>query len=347
MLRLIVVSLVVAVLVGMLGGWAWLQNAGDQVLDLDDRGYQLMVSRGAGVNLVAENLVENNILKSTIALRLYARFYGLNDIKAGDYHLSKGETLLGLLEKLGTGAVQRYTITFPEGWSLSQWRDALSKAEHMDYTLADSSDAGIAERLGIAYDNPEGWFAPDTYAYISGDSDESILQRAHEGMSDQLEQLWAKKEAGLPYENPYEALIMASIIEKETGVAKERAEIAGVFVSRLRKGMRLQTDPTVIYGLGNAYKGNLTRQHLRQASAYNTYLNNGLPPTPIANPGRAAIESALHPAVTKALFFVGKGDGSHYFSATLEEHNKAVRKYQINRRTTRYRSAPPVPNSVQ
>ncbi|MBV1932312.1 MAG: endolytic transglycosylase MltG [Porticoccaceae bacterium] len=340
MLRRVALTFLAAIAVCAVALWWWFQEAIAQPLAIAADGYELTVSRGAGLNVIADDLVDESILESSLVLKIYARLYGLSDIKAGGYQLSSGETLVSLLAKLTSGAVQQHKITFPEGWTLKQWRAALAGAKGLDQTLGGRTYRDIADSLAISRTNPEGWFAPDTYAYVSGDSDLSILRRAYQQMAGQLESLWAEREAGLPYENPYEALIMASIIEKETGVPDERPQIAGVFVLRLQKGMRLQTDPTVIYGLGEGFQGNLTRQHLRQASAYNTYLNTGLPPTPIANPGLAAIKAALHPAVGKALFFVGKGDGSHYFSISLDEHNRAVRKYQIKSRAKAYRSSP-------
>ncbi len=303
-------------------------------------GYELTVAKGTGINLLADGLVEQRLTKSAFPLKIYARLRPRREIIAGDYLLVPGDTLATMLAKLAAGAVQRHTITFAEGLTLDQWRKTLAKKENIDHTLAEKSNAEIAASLGIEYQNPEGWFAPDTYVYLSDDSDLTILRRAHQRMETMLASLWTEREDGLPYKTPYEALVMASIIEKETGVAEERAQIAGVFVRRLLKDMRLQTDPTIIYGLGAEFDGNLTRKHLRQLSPYNTYRHGGLPPTPIANPGAAALEAALHPAAGKELFFVAKGDGSHHFSASLNEHNKAVRDFQIDRRKKSYRSAP-------
>lgn len=247
--------------------------------------------------------------------------------------------MLGLLDKLESGAIKYYQITFPEGLTLDEWLLLLQARENIRHT-PELDAGGVATALDIASSNPEGWFAPDTYSFAAGDSELSLLRRAHQKMQTQLETLWQSRAPDLPYESPYEALIMASIIEKETGAAGERATIAGVFVRRLQKGMRLQTDPTVIYGLGDEYTGNLRRKHLSSPSPYNTYRIKGLPPTPIANPGAAAVEAALHPAEGKALYFVARGDGGHYFSNDLAEHQRAVRQYQINRRRKDYRSAP-------
>jgi len=320
--------------------WLWLENAVTQALLIPAQGFELTVARGAGVNLLADQLVEQNVLKSSLTLKIYARLFSEGDIQAGDYQLPHGTTLPALLTMLTSGAIRHYSITFPEGWTLSQWCLTLASTDNIGHTLSESCTMEIVESLGIDYENPEGWFAPNTYAYRSGDSDLSILRRAYQQMSVELSKLWVERQQGLPYATPYEALVMASIVEKETGVAEERAQIAGVFVRRLQKDMRLQTDPTIIYGLGEQYEGNLTRQHLQLDTAYNTYLHNGLPPTPIANPGVAALEAALHPASGNELFFVARGDGSHYFSTTLDEHNKAVRKYQITNRPKAYRSLP-------
>ena len=340
MLRRVVPILATLAIVSSLLLWQWFEEALSKSLVVGEVGLVLEVTPGTGINLLADKLVKQGVLESSLPLKIYARLYRLSDIKAGDYLLSGGETSISLLEKLTTGAVRQHFITFPEGWTLSQWRSELASASYLTHTLSEHSSAETAKNLGIEYENPEGWFAPDTYLYRSGDSDLSVLNRAYRAMTKQLNKLWPERQAGLPYQTPYEALVMASIIEKETGTAEERAQIAGVFVLRLQKNMLLQTDPSVIYGLGENFDGNLTRQHLKQESAYNTYRRKGLPPTPIANPGVDALQAALHPAAGKALFFVAKGDGSHYFSASLDEHNKAVRKYQINNRARVYRSAP-------
>ncbi|MCV6604581.1 MAG: endolytic transglycosylase MltG, partial [Porticoccaceae bacterium] len=273
---------------------------------------------------------------------VYARLAALTDIQAGDYQLEPGVTPIQLLRQLNSGEVIFHQVTLPEGLTVKQWLQRLRQQPHLK---SDLSDAELVEFIGgntndNTNDSPEGWLFPDSYRYHRGDSIEQILKQANRAMVGTLEKLWPERDIGLPYQSPYEALIMASIIEKETGVAWERPQIAGVFVRRLQKGMRLQTDPTVIYGLGERYKGNLTRTHLREKTPYNTYVIKGLPPTPIANPGAEAIHAALHPADSSALYFVAKGDGSHYFSATLKEHEQAVEKYQRSQRRSDYRSSP-------
>ena len=340
MLRRVALFIAILAIAGSVFLWQWFQEAVSQALVLDQAGYVLEVAPGTGINLLADKLEKQGLLESALPLKIYARLYTLSNIKAGDYLLSRGETSISLLEKLTTGAVREHSITFPEGWTLSQWRSELARSDYLKHTLSEQSSAAIATKLGIENQNPEGWFAPDTYVYRTGDSDLSVLNRAYQTMTIKLNSLWPERQEGLPYLTPYQALIMASIVEKETGTASERAQIAGVFTLRLQKGMRLQTDPTVIYGLGDNFKGNLTRKHLEQKSAYNTYQHKGLPPTPIANPGVDALMAAMNPATGKALCFVAKGDGSHYFSASLDEHNKAVRRYQINHRARTYRSAP-------
>ncbi len=336
--RLILLALTLSALALGLA-WQWLQGGMAERLSIPPGGYTLTVPTGGSLNQLAAELAAEGVLDSVWPLKIFARLNDRGRIRAGEYEFAVGVTVLGLLDKLESGAVKYYQITFPEGLTVSEWLALLQARENIRQTP--NLDTGaVAIALGINTTNPEGWFAPDTYSFAAADSELSLLRRAHLQMQRRLETLWQSRAPGLPYETPYEALIMASIIEKETGAAGERAAIAGVFVRRLQKGMRLQTDPTVIYGLGDDYTGNLRRKHLSSPSPYNTYRIKGLPPTPIANPGVAAIEAALHPAEGKALYFVARGDGGHYFSNNLAEHQRAVRQYQINRRRKDYRSAP-------
>ena len=339
MLRRFVLFALLLSIVGLGLAWQWLQEGMSDTLGIPAEGYTLRVPSGTNLNQLAVQLEMEGVLPSVWPLKVFARLNNRGRIRAGEYEFAAGVTVLGLLDKLESGAIKYYQITFPEGLSVKEWLALLQARDNIRQS-PELDPAAVAAALGIASSNPEGWFAPDTYSFAAGDSDLSLLQRAHQRMQSQLATLWQSRAPDLPYESPYEALIMASIIEKETGAAGERATIAGVFVRRLQKGMRLQTDPTVIYGLGDDYTGNLRRKHLSSASSYNTYRIKGLPPTPIANPGAAAIEAALHPAEGKALYFVARGDGGHYFSNNLAEHQRAVRQYQINRRRKDYRSAP-------
>lgn len=308
--------------------------------------FLLQVPRGQTLSALVADLKRREILRYDLPFRLFVKLTGRGNIRAGEYHLSRDDTPLSLLDKLESGEVVQYRITFPEGLTLREWLALMAGDEGIEAEvsrpgLSQMGTSEIAQRLGIEQANPEGWFAADTYYYSAGDSDLDILQKAHRAMEILLTDLWQQRAENLPYDSPYEALIMASIVERETGVAAERAQIAGVFVRRLRKPMRLQTDPTVIYGLGERYQGNITRRHLQEPTPYNTYTIDGLPPTPIANPGADALEAALHPADGSSLYFVAKGDGSHQFSATLAEHQAAVRRYQLGgRKRTNYRSAP-------
>lgn len=299
----------------------------------------VVIEKGQGVGQVAAQLQAQNILRWPYIWRVYAQFIQPATLKAGEYALQASESPVSLLSLLQGGEVISYTATFAEGLSLKQWRDILAREPKLTHKTSSLTSQQIAKRLGIAQENPEGWFFPDTYRFEKGDSDLDILTRAYQKMRSELAYHWAKRQPNLPYDSAYEALIMASIIEKETGVPHERADIAGVFVRRLQQNMRLQTDPTVIYGMGENYTGNITRNDLRTPTPYNTYRINGLPPTPIASPGRAALVAALNPAEGNSLYFVAKGDGSHQFSSTLEAHNRAVRQYQLKRRAN-YTSSP-------
>jgi len=250
-------------------------------------------------------------------------------IQVGEYALDPELTPRTLLLRLRDGAVIRYRFTLVEGWNMHDLRAALAAAQPLAQTLHTLDDAALMARLGRAGVHPEGRFLPETYLYARGESDLDLLRRAADALDRALAEAWASRADGLPLATPDEALVLASIIEKETGLAEERAQIAGVFVRRLRLGMRLQTDPTVIYGMGSAFHGNLRRVDLTTDTPYNTYTRAGLPPTPIAMAGVAALQAALHPAPGDALYFVAVGDGSgrHVFSPTLAEHNRAVAAY--------------------
>ena len=249
-------------------------------------------------------------------------------IRAGNYELEAGTTPRTLLLKLVRGDESLQVLTLVEGWNVRQLRQALAKAPDLRPDAQPLDDAALMAALGRPGVLPEGRFYPDTYSYGKGTSDLALLRRALQAMDRQLAAAWAQKAPDLPLKSPDEALVLASIVEKETGRAGDRAEIAGVFVNRLRAGMRLQTDPTVIYGLGEAFDGNLRRSHLLADTPWNTYTRVGLPPTPIAMPGKPALLAAVRPAETRALYFVAKGDGSSHFSASLDEHNRAVNRYQ-------------------
>ncbi len=290
---------------------------------------------------LAAELQRKDVLKHASWLTLYAVLTSqARRVKAGEYRVEPGITPLGLLRLFTEGKVVSYKITFVEGWRFQDMLGELEKQSKLKHQLVGLSVSEIMQSLGYPNEHPEGRFFPDSYRYVAGNNDLEILQRAYQKLQQVLQQEWLQRDPDLPYESPYEALIMASIIEKETGVAQERARIAGVFVRRLQKGMRLQTDPTVIYGLGESYQGNLRRKHLQQSTPYNTYMIKGLPPTPIAMVGREAINAALHPNKDSSLYFVAQGDGTHFFSDTLQQHIKAVQRFQVRQRSDKYRSAP-------
>jgi len=264
--------------------------------------------------------------------RILARELGVaGRLHAGEYALDSGITPEALLKKMAAGEVIQHRFTIVEGWTFRQLRGALTQDPVLVQTLADVDDAEIMRKLQSGGAAPEGWFLPETYSFVKGMSDIDILRRAHESMSKLLDSLWAAHPADFPLESAYQLLILASIVEKETARVEERPQIAGVFLHRLKLGMRLQTDPSVIYGLGAQYDGNIHRRDLDNDTPYNTYTRSGLPPTPIALPGKAALEAVLHPAPTDALYFVARGDGTHEFSATLDAHNRAVARYQLHR----------------
>jgi len=298
-----------------------------------------LVKPGSNITALNKALYAQEIVSHPSFLAWYARLNDQVNIKAGEYWLKPEMSSFELLALFNDGDVVAYPVSLIEGWTVKDALKELSKQEKLSKQLLELPEETIKERIGITEDSMEGLLFPDTYHYTLGSSDLEIARQAYRRMKNTLEEEWQNRSEGLPYANAYEALIMASIVEKETGVPSERQEIAGVFVRRLQKGMKLQTDPTVIYGLGESYQGNIRKKHLSQPTPYNTYVIAGLPPTPIALAGREAIHAALHPAPGSSLYFVAKGDGSHQFSDTLEEHNKAVRQYQLKRRKD-YRSSP-------
>ncbi len=300
-----------------------------------------MVEPGSTLNRVARDLKDKGLITKPRNMVWLAHWEGMaNSIKAGEYLLEPGITALEFLNHLVSGKVIEYSLTVVEGWNIHQMLQAVRASEYLNHSMDALDAVQVMEKLGLGIQHPEGRFFPDTYHFTRGMSDLAFLKRAYHAMNVRLQQEWENRIVGLPYKNSYEALIMASIIEKETAVASERQTIAGVFVRRLVKGMRLQTDPTVIYGLGEAYDGNIRRRDLQKDTPYNTYRRSGLPPTPIAMPGVESIHAALHPEQGTALYFVAKGDGSHYFSSTLEEHNKAVIKYQLKGKKKAFSSMP-------
>jgi UPF0755 protein len=300
---------------------------------------------GTSFSAMVNQFKQRGWIENPRVLKLYGRLNpNVTHIKAGEYLFEQGVSLTESLGLLREGDVVRHQLTLLEGWTVVQVLSYLANQPLLGKEAL-PNDASLWQSIGVDEPFsvlPEGLFFPDTYDYHRDDLPSRILLRAYKRMQRVLKDEWEARDAGLPYENAYQALIMASIIEKETGVPEERAEIAGVFVRRLKSGMRLQTDPTVIYGLGAAYTGNLRRSHLRdESNIYNTYRQDGLPPSPIASAGREAIHAALHPADGATIFFVAKGDGSHYFSVTLKEHEAAVKRYQLRQRRADYRSSPP------
>jgi UPF0755 protein len=321
-------------LASLAAGWAWMEARAflDQPLQIEGSELIYTVPRGASLATVASDLESRGLIKHARYLQWYGRLTGqAANLRAGEYRLTNElipETLLALLV---SGRSVSYRLTIVEGWNIRQVRAAVAGHEALEQTLEGVSDAEMMARLGRPDKHPEGLFFPDTYQFHRGTSDVEFLERAMRKMDDELAAAWAGRADDIPLETPYEALILASIIEKETGQVEERGEIAGVFTRRLRKGMKLQTDPTVIYGMGERFDGNIRRRDLREDTPYNTYVHHGLPPTPIAMPGRGALDAAVNPEPGKTLFFVARGDGYHVFSETLKQHNAAVRKYQLGR----------------
>jgi UPF0755 protein len=322
--RILIMGLLIAGLLAGAAAW-WL----NQPLALSSETVDLSIEPGTSPRGVAQAAAEAGIDVNPTLLFWWFRLSGdARQIRAGSYELARGATPRTLLQMLVRGEESLRSVTLVEGWNWRQVRQALSRAEQLKPDTENLSDEMIMSQLGRAGLPAEGRFFPDTYTYAKGSSDLAVLLRALHAMERKLDAAWAQRAPDTPLKTPTEALILASIVEKETGKPADRAMIAGVFVNRLRIGMMLQTDPTVIYGLGEAFDGNLRKRHLQADTPWNTYTRAGLPPTPIAMPGKASLLAAVQPAQTKALYFVARGDGSSQFSATLDEHNRAVNKFQ-------------------
>ena len=338
LLVLLETAIVLAVL--LLGFAFWQQKealnqplkvAQEQLLD---------VPAGSTPTGVLNRLQADGVIKDAFWLRLYWRFnLSGQPLHSGEYRMLPGMDVNALFDVWKRKEVVQYSLTLVEGWNFRQVRAALAKQAKLDQTLAGLSDSELMVKIGHPDVFPEGRFFPDTYRYVRGMTDAELLKQAYNRLEEVLDEEWEARSSEAPYSNPYQALIMASMVEKETGVPQERGQIAGVFVRRLKLGMQLQTDPTVIYGMGERYNGKLTRANLREPTPYNTYVIAGMPPTPISLVGREAIHAALNPVAGSSLYFVAKGDGSHVFSDDLDAHNSAVRDYQLKRRAD-YRSSP-------
>ena len=337
----------IVVLVSMGGGLLYLKSLWHQTLSLPDVSSVLTIRSGESLHQVLSRAEAQGWLRDAGWIGRFARWQGLDEkIQAGEFLVRADMTVEQLIQHLISGQVVQYKVTIPEGVTIHAAIELLRQHPKLIATPADTLSAQLSAWVSPS-SSPEGWFLPETWSFSAGDTDADILRRAHNVMEQLLLTLWESREPTLPLASPYEALILASIVERETAEPAERAQIAGVFLRRLAKGMRLQTDPTVIYGLAGGYDGNLRRTHLRDTqNAYNTYVIKGLPPTPIALPGKAAVNAVFKPDNSDSLYFVAKGDGTHAFSASLEEHEENVRRYQLARRED-YRSTPDRSSSVR
>lgn len=290
----------------------------------------ITINKGDSVGKLARQLVSEKVLYEPYSMILWSYLEkSATKIKPGEYRLKQNTSIRKLLKLLVIGKTISYPVTFIEGWTFKEMLNELSNQEKLNHTLDGLNETQVIKVLELDIDHYEGQFFPDTYNYNTQTSDIEILQTSYQRMQQSLSKIWQQRDTGLKLKNSHEALVLASIIEKETGLASERRRISAVFHNRLNKGMKLQTDPTVIYGLGEQFDGNLKRKHLRQNTPYNTYYHYGLPPTPIAMPGYDSIYAAVHPEQSDAIYFVARGDGSHQFSQTLNQHNQAVIKYQL------------------
>lgn len=332
--RLFRLAGVVVIITSFAGAWLIMdfQTFRKNPLPIPADGATLMVEPGTNLKQIARQLQQQSLLDKPTYLVLLGRYLGLDArLKAGEFRLQAGINPEQLLEQLSGGQVIQHNLTLIEGESFKEMMQRVAADAALTHTLDNLSASKVMSALGYPGLHPEGRFLPETYHFPRGTTDVDFLRRAYRAMGHFLQSAWSGRDAGLPLQSPYEALILASIVEKETAVPDERPRIAGVFIRRLQKGMKLQTDPTVIYGMGDQYQGDIRFRDLRTDTPYNTYTRSGLPPTPIAMPGKDALLAVLHPADGNALYFVARGDGSHHFSSTLKEHNRAVDRYQRKR----------------
>lgn len=298
-------------------------------VSVDEEGLVYEIAPNKTIGQVASELHEKGVISHPRLFTWMAKFKGKsNDLKAGEYLIAEGTSSEDLLEQFTTGRVIQHKLRVGEGWTFYEVLDAVKEQPKLTHKITSRNPAVVAKQLGMSTSHPEGWLFPDTYYFIKGTSDVDVLKRAYRKMQLQLDEEWLKRSPGLPYKKPYDALIMASIIESETGLSAEHKRVGGVYVRRLKKNMRLQADPTVVYGLGEHYEGPLKRSKLKVHTPYNTYMVNGLPPTPICMPGKAALHAAMHPAPGDEIYFVATGEGGHQFSKTFEEHTAAVERYR-------------------
>ena len=325
--RLLAIALLAALAAAVAGKWLL-----ERPLVVPTEPWDYEVKAGVGLASVARDLAAEGVIPHPLPLVALARWKGVDrTIKAGNYEFRSGITLPQLLAKLTQGDVTQTSLTIAEGATFGDFAKTLRASRDVTKTLLDLPDAELLAKLGIEAPHPEGQFFPDTYFFAAGASDASLLARAHRLLVERLDAAWAKRAPGVPLATPYEALVLASIVEKETGRAADRPLVASVFANRLRKGMKLQSDPTVIYGMGAAFDGNLRRRDLEADTPYNTYTREGLPPTPIALVSQASLDAVMNPPATDYLYFVARGDGSSEFTTNLADHNRAVARYQLRR----------------